>query len=275
MLGSILKQLFTHRTPASDRPAPASPGTKSPAGSPEPAGDEHVFRIDWGLHGLLGLLAEYQFSTVLDIGSGQGEHARLLRRFNKEVYAVDLNREADYVGDFLEIDFNRRFDAIWCSHVLEHQRNVGRFLDKLFACLEENGVLAISVPCHPRSRLVPGHVTTWNAGLLCYNLVLAGFDCREARFIQTVDLSLLVRKRRATGPDIGTSAASGLDLEDGDSLAALARFFPFPVEGVIDAEVLECDWVPRPYALRLPAGAGKLKIVGRFLPPEGFGIGSD
>lgn len=276
MLGSVLKQLLTSRRgSAPTRGTIHSPKSVGPPSSlvSESSLEADVFSIDWGLQGLLGLLSQYQFRNVLDVGSGAGEHARLLRHFGKEVFSVDLNHDADYVGDFLDIAFDRRFDAVWCSHVLEHQRNVGRFLDKLSDCLEDDGILAISVPCHPRSRLVPGHVTTWNAGLLCYNLILAGFDCREARFIQTVDLSLLVQKRRAVGPCIGSTAASSLDLSPGSSFSALAQFFPFPVSSSCDAELLECNWMPRPYSLTLLDGMKPLKIVGKFLPPEGITFG--
>ena len=31
-----------------------------------------------------------------------------------------------------------------------------------------------------KDRIVAGHVSLWNAGLLLYRLVLAGFDCSEA-----------------------------------------------------------------------------------------------
>ena len=40
--------------------------------------------------------------------------------------------EADFHGDYLSVEFGRPFDAIWCSHVFEHQRHPGRFLEKIF-----------------------------------------------------------------------------------------------------------------------------------------------
>ena len=232
MLGSVLKQLLATRrrklrpssvsAPASGAvaavrvplPAASTVSRSDPADLLSEGVAGNVFTIDWGVHGMLALLSDYQFRSVLDIGSGSGEHARLFRHFGKTVYSVDLNRNADYVGDFLDAEIDQRFDVVWCCHVLEHQRNVGYFLEKLFDCLTDDGILAISVPSHPRERLVPGHVTSWNAGLLCYNLILAGFDCRQARFLQTQtgDLSLLVRKHRAVGSDIGGTAASGLDV---------------------------------------------------------------
>jgi SAM-dependent methyltransferase len=243
----------------------------APAARPAPAGaGEFVFHIDWALPGLLGLLSGYRFHTVLDVGSGRGEHTRLLRHFGKAVYSVDSNFEADYVGDFMQVDFDRQFDAVWCSHVLEHQRNVGAFLEKLRSLLVVGGVLAISVPVHPRERLIAGHLTSWNAGLLCYNLVLAGFDCGAARLLQTQDLSLLVT-RTAEAPVLEVeSGIAGGELGEADPFAWLRAYFPFPVEQSGNAEVLECNWGGYDYALPPAVAAGEVVIVGRFTPAGGL-----
>src|SRR5437868_13865794 len=85
----------------------------------------HHFQIDWSLNTILRLIEEYDFETVLDIGSGAGEHTRFFRHYGKQVFSVDLDEGADYVGDFNELMLDRQFDVVWCSHVLEHQRNVG------------------------------------------------------------------------------------------------------------------------------------------------------
>ena len=136
------------------RPARSEPPAPEPtAAAPLPRA-AHEFHIDWALPGLLRLLSGYRFQSVLDVGSGAGEHARLMRHFGKRVYSVDSHHAADYRGDFMQVEFDRRFDAIWCSHVLEHQRNVGAFLERLHALLVEGGVLAITVPVHPRERQI-------------------------------------------------------------------------------------------------------------------------
>ena len=207
------------------------------------------------------LIEEYDFETVLDIGCGEGEHTRFFRHYGKEVYSVDLAPGADFVGDFNELVLDRQFDVVWCSHVLEHQRNVGTFLEKLGAAVkDDSGILAITVPVHPRSNLLCGHITSWNAGLLCYNLVLAGFDCREARALQTsFELGLIVRKKLAVAPEIGPSAAFHMP----DQLDKLARFFPFPVAQGANAEVLDINWGGRDYELPPAAYPGEIKITSK------------
>jgi SAM-dependent methyltransferase len=216
-----------------------------------------TFEFDWGVHTMMRLLDSYEFDTVLDVGSGAGEHSRFLRHFGKQVFTTDLHQSADYAGDFVQLAFDRTFDVVWCSHVLEHQRNVGAFLEKLYECLAEDGVLAITVPTHPRERLISGHITTWNAGLLCYNLVLAGFDCREARVCQTYELGIIVRKVGARGPDIRAAAAYG-------KIDALAQFFPFPVADGANAEVAEANWGEREYDLPPAQLAGPIHVKSRY-----------
>ena len=226
---------------------------------------EHEFHFDWAVHTMLRLLSSYRFETVLDVGSGSGEHGRLLRHFGKRVFTVDLKDDADYVGDFLGLELDRRFDAVWCSHVLEHQRNVGLFLEKVYDALADVGVLALTVPIHDRRRLVSGHLSTWNAGLLCYHLVLAGFDCREARLLESCELGLIVEKRPARGGDVRGPAAY-------DEVAMLGRYFPFPAFGGAEAEISEVNWGGTKYHLPEPATPGPITIVSKNLPERRYTI---
>lgn len=222
------------------------------------------FELFWGLHGLLQLICRHdaEFTTVLDIGAGAGEHSRFLQLYGKKTYSVDLHKSADYVGDFMTCDIDRKFDVVWCSHVLEHQRNVGAFLEKIYSVLNDDGLLAISVPTHPRERMVSGHITSWNAGLLIYNLVLAGFDCRQASFLQSFDLSLIVRKRPAIGGDVLSSAGYA-------PLEEISRYFPFPVTTGANAEIKSLNWnenyklksLGRPVTLNFTADGNKSATI--------------
>jgi len=151
------------------------------------------------------LVEDYQFESVLDIGSGEGAHSRLLEKMGKQVTSIDFGRSIYYArtsehrttitADYLNYDFGHTFDAIWASHVLEHQPNVNLFLRKIYQDLKDGGVLAITVP-PLKHEIVGGHLTVWNAGLLLYNLVMAGFDCREASILQYgYNISVIVRKK--------------------------------------------------------------------------------
>jgi len=79
----------------------------------------------------------------------------------------------------LDNEYFEGFDAIWCAHTLEHCLEPHLMLKRMFLHLKPGGVLAITVP-PMKPEIVGGHVNLYNAGLLLYRLVLAGFDCHLA-----------------------------------------------------------------------------------------------
>ncbi len=149
------------------------------------------------------LVRDYDFNTVLDLGCGNGLASKFFSNNGKSVTACDYGRSPNFdssvaqqviIGDFNTIEFGRQFDCIWCAHCLEHQLNVQGFLTRIHSLLKENGVLAITVP-PMKNTIVGGHVSLWNAGLLLYRLILAGFDCSEASVRRYgYNISVIVRK---------------------------------------------------------------------------------
>lgn len=190
------------------------------------------------------LLRDHAFETVLDVGSGEGAHARVFRAHGKTVTALDFGTslyfekaaahdEAPIVGDFLALPEDRRWDCVWASHVLEHQPDPGRFLAKCRALLAPEGVLAITVP-PLKHQIVGGHLTLWNAGLLLYQLCFAGFDCREAEIrSEGNDVSVILRNRAR--PEVP------LDYDTGD-VARLAPWLPPFCEEGFDGRVARWNW---------------------------------
>ena len=114
--------------------------------------------------------------------------------------------------------------------MLEHQCNVGLFLQKTFDLLADDGILAIVVPTHTRDRLVAGNVTSWSIPLLCYNLVMAGFDCSEAVILDSYELSLIVKKRKAEHYELNKQFAYGVG-EDEELFSHIKQYFPFEIVG--------------------------------------------
>lgn len=182
------------------------------------------------------LIENYDFNTILDIGSGKGEQTKVFERASKEVTRIDRRityPKKNYIrGDYLDIKFNH-FDAIWACHVLEHQYNPNLFLKKINRDLKENGVLAITVPPlnHP---IVCGHVSLWNAGLLLYNLILAGFDCKNARIKQYGNnISVIIQKHK-------------IEMPKGDShkerIKKLFNYFPMGLKEGFNGNIKELNW---------------------------------
>lgn len=170
--------------------------------------------------------------NILDVGSGSGEHADILRTVGFNVITCDLVDGEDY----LETAYGaEQFDAIWCSHVLEHALDVHQFLRKLHYELKDGGLLAITVP-PAKHAIVGGHVSLWNEGLLCYRLILAGFDCSQAMVgVYGYNISVIVEKTRMELP--------GLAMDNGD-IERLADYFPVPMAQNTPGIFGDVRWTP-------------------------------
>jgi SAM-dependent methyltransferase len=167
------------------------------------------------------LVAEYEFDTLLDIGCGDGLHSDYFKAAWKVTTRIDYRprRAGVIAADYLEHRFDRQFDCVWASHVVEHQPNVQMFLRKVFNDLRTDGILAVTVP-PLKHEIVGGHLTLWNVGILLYNLVVAGFDCRDARCKQYgYNISVITPKIAAALPREQMRYANG-DIE------LLSQFFP-------------------------------------------------
>ena len=179
----------------------------------------------------LNKFLEYDFKTVLDIGCGDGEHAQKMLAAGRLVTTISLKPPATIVNDYMDYEFTS-FDAIWCCHVLEHQSNVGLFLGKIYRELVMGGPLAITVP-PLKKKIKGGHLTLWTSGQLIYNLIVAGFDCSQARVKQyDSNISVLLTKKRADLPPLGCNK--------GD-IARIAKFYPKTVKHNDDSE-FTCRW---------------------------------
>lgn len=198
------------------------------------------------------LLDEYEFSTVLDIGCGNGNHADILKSHDKNVTAIDYGESVYFknntsgistiVANFNEYEFANQFDCIWCSHVLEHQLDSHQFLLNLHATLKEGGCLALTVP-PLKHNIVGGHVSLWNMGLLLYRLVLAGFDCSEAIGLKYgYNISIILRKRSIDFP-------SDIEYDSGD-IRKLRKYLPPNIEysrteydDPFDGDITNLNWL--------------------------------
>jgi SAM-dependent methyltransferase len=188
---------------------------------------------------LLKLLRDCEFATAMDIGCGEGAEVRLMRHAGKVVTAVNFDPacsfEADYFGDFMAMPAVK-VDAVWCSHVLEHVRNPGAFLDRIYDSLNDGGWLALSVPYHefggPLDAINIGHHNRYNVLLLAYQLVCSGFDCSEEDFSSIVhggQVSVVLRKR-----------PNGIGRSNFAPYADVVRFMP--VDGDFQACPAEINW---------------------------------
>jgi SAM-dependent methyltransferase len=195
-------------------------------------------------------LADYDFDSVLDVGGGAGEHADVFEAFGKHVTGIDYGKSVYFerrnprrqviIGDFNRLDLPQRYDLVWCSHVLEHQLDPHHFLRRLHAATAEGGVLALTVP-PAKSEIVGGHVSLWNGGLLLYRLVLAGFDCRQARLRRYgYNISVLLEKRSIELPELAYDCGDLRRLRA--FLPEALHFRPNALDDPFDGEIERLNW---------------------------------
>ncbi len=132
--------------------------------------------IDWSFIIVCELLSKYNFNSVLDVGSGSGAHSTIFKSAGKKVISIDKYNPSDFNDDVINFKTNSKFDIIFCSHVIEHQRNIGVFLDYLYDLLNDEGLLVITGPTHNPQKLVEGHLTTCHLPFLIQHLIFAGFS---------------------------------------------------------------------------------------------------
>ena len=139
-------------------------------------------------------LAKLTFSTLLDVGCGDGTKLNMLQPDpGCAVTGVDISRVAVAMakesfprGQFHTLDIQTtplpgNYDVVICSEVLEHvEADVSALKNIRAACA---GTLVLTVPSGPRDATLRrwGHVRHYPKAELASKLVSAGFDIIKLR----------------------------------------------------------------------------------------------
>jgi 2-polyprenyl-3-methyl-5-hydroxy-6-metoxy-1,4-benzoquinol methylase len=94
---------------------------------------------------------------ILDVGAGKGKFLSSLDSSEFERYGIELDKKsyeicrkeklAVYNEDILKRDFKKeKFTVITLWHVIEHIPNPQKLLKKLYAILDDEGIIVISTP---------------------------------------------------------------------------------------------------------------------------------
>ena len=190
---------------------------------------------------------------LLDLGAGRCEATRLFAQAGCRVTALGMRfdryldgparAELETLGVHLEDSSfeayteSEPFDALWVSHILEHQRNPGWFLEQCLDLLRPGGWLLLSVP-PSKTQVVSGHVNVWFPGLLLYHLVLTGLDCSKIHMAKIgYNIAAFVQNNRRPLPPLT------FDLGD---IELLADRFPDGLDYAgFEGEFEQLNWPPR------------------------------
>ncbi len=159
-------------------------------------------------------------SAILDVGSGGGEFAYLLRERGFRVKGIEPNLGyADYSRDEYGLDVQKSFiqdaaleeesfDVITMWHVLEHTENPDRALAVLYRALRPGGVVVVEVPnveavCQsPSSTFHSAHIFNFNDRTLRLMVEKSGFSVLSMETSQDGgNLALVAKKSLASGRD--------------------------------------------------------------------------
>tara|TARA_B100001989_G_scaffold37351_1_gene22419 strand:+ start:30220 stop:30942 length:723 start_codon:yes stop_codon:yes gene_type:complete len=207
---------------------------------PDPRKGVASFRGNFALEHCLKL----DINNVLDVGSGGGEHAKMFLNNGLDVVCVDYGTSVYYqesnteglniiYENIINFESEKKFDLIWASHVIEHQQNVGLFINKLIDLCADNGYLCITIP-DPHRHLWGGHLTIWSPGLLAYNIALCGCDLSNAVFIRgTLETSILFQLKKIDLP-------KNLSFDSGD-IKKLEHLLPSSLTE--NSDPWKIDWI--------------------------------
>ena len=194
---------------------------------------------------------------VLDLGAGRCEASRLFARAGCRDTALGMHfdryldapakaeleslgvtlQEGSFEGFEGPDSFDDGFDALWASHVLEHQPNAGWFLERCLSLLRPGGWLLLTVP-PAKTQVVSGHVSVWFPGLLLYNLVLTGLDCSRIHMARIgYNIAAFVENYRRPLPPLTSSL--------GDIELLANRFPPGMAYQGFEGEFDRVNWPPR------------------------------
>ena len=204
-----------------------------------------------GIEDILKATDNLGFQSVLDVGFGQGFASIYFSEKGKNVTSIGLALDKYYYPKELMNNLNikiyessledfsyieQQYDAIWMSHVLEHTRNPGKFLDKAYSLLDRDGWLMLLVPPY-KSDLVGGHVSSgWNIGQLIYNLILSGFNVKDGHYIK-YGYSVVAFVQKSTD----NNDFSFLTYDTGD-INLLKEYLPINIYEGMNGHIKSINW---------------------------------
>lgn len=121
--------------------------------------------------------------SVLDVGCGAGDNARLLKGHGMVVDGITLSESEAEIARMecrkvwlhnleqgLPVEAGGPYDAVLCSHVLEHLCFPGKLLDDIHRILNPGGALLVALPnmlfYKNRFKLLMGKIEYRDGGLM-------------------------------------------------------------------------------------------------------------
>jgi 2-polyprenyl-3-methyl-5-hydroxy-6-metoxy-1,4-benzoquinol methylase len=106
-----------------------------------------------------------KINSILEIGAGYGEILEEFKKQNKNVAAVEIDKEAIKILKQKNIEvyddlskINRQFDLIYSYHTFEHIQDINKTYKLIYKLLKPNGILLTHIPCEEIDYYIPDHL---------------------------------------------------------------------------------------------------------------------
>lgn len=199
----------------------------------------------------------FEFESALDIGLGYGGASLYFAEKGKKVTAIGKADDSHFPSRIFsmcgidvknisleEFDPEKHFDAVYCSHMLEHCENVSNALQKMRALLKDDGWLFLLVPPY-KSNVVCGHISTgFNLIQLMLILYFNGFLVKNGHFcFHGYNIVAFVQKN--LHPKFMPSAGGAT------SFPLIAQDFPIELTQGMEGDIENVNWFFDPVPQRL------------------------
>lgn len=140
---------------------------------------DDYYQISWDYRKIYSLLQNYKIESILDYGCGNGSFLRLLpgnlKKVGYDYNAPNINKNNLVISklDLNKLTSDTKFDMVISVQVLEHVSNIRKHLEKMKECLNDDGIMIVSVPnrdgiiSHVEDEFncldfIPHHLSRWN-----------------------------------------------------------------------------------------------------------------
>lgn len=136
--------------------------------------DKLIKDLQWDY---LSKASRFAYGKLLDVGCGTMPYKAIFTpRVSKYIGIDKYNCDADIKKDFLKATiFDKSYDTVLCTQVLEHTPEPHKFLEKINRVLKKNGVLIATVPFTGYLHEVPNDYYRYTKYGLHYMLKKANF----------------------------------------------------------------------------------------------------
>ena len=183
------------------------------------------------------LIANYKFDTAIDIGCGHGDFFKYLNEKGVQVKGTGIDMMPEdkitYKGfKYIKSNFNdyeptENYDLIFSSHTIEHNPNTEEFLKNFFKFGKPGGLFCLVWP-PPKPQIVGGHVHIFNLGIMMYNIIRTGVNCKNVKMIKVGYNLVIVGEYDFF--DLPTLTYNRHEIE------MLKDYFPFPAVQAFDGD---------------------------------------